>query len=183
MEEKNNKKRTIIKDIISYAIIILIVILIRVFVFAPVRVDGESMENTLIDGEVLILDKIKYKRSDIQRYDIVVIRVKDPIKNTEKRVIKRVIGLPNESIVIKDNKVYANGEELKNSFASTETANFDLEEIGFLKIPGDSYFVLGDNRAISNDSRYEEIGLIKKDQIDGKVSFRIWPINKIGVVK
>lgn len=177
MEDNRDKKRQIVKDIISYTLIVVAVILIRVFIFDPVRVDGDSMNNTLADGEILILNKIKYKRTDIKRYDVVVIKIGD------KKIIKRVIGLPNEVITIKNNKLYADGVELDNSFASTTTEDFDLSEIGLVKIPGDSYFVLGDNRSVSADSRYTDVGTIKKNLIEGKASLVIWPLKKIGTVK
>ena len=174
MSEKN---KNIIKDIISYALIILIVVVIRVFIFDPVRVDGPSMNNTLVDGEIVILNKFEYRRTDIKRYDIVVIKVDG------KQIIKRVIGLPNETIEIKDDKVYANGKELKNDCANTKTDDFDLSQIGLKKIPADSYFVLGDNREVSLDSRYTDVGTIKKDQIVGKATLIVWPFNKIKIVK
>ena len=172
-----DKTKNTIKEILSYVLIIVAVILIRIFIFDPVRVDGPSMDTTLTDGQILILNKFTYKKHNIKRYDIVVIKMDD------KKIIKRVMGLPNETITIKDNKVYANGKELKNSFASTKTDDFDMSEIGLIKIPGDSYFVLGDNREVSLDSRYSEVGTIKKEKIIGKASIRIWPFTKIGKVK
>ncbi len=172
-----DKTKNTIKEILSYVLIIVAVILVRLFIFDPVRVDGPSMDTTLTDGQILILNKFTYKKNDIHRYDIVVVKMDD------KKIIKRVIGLPNEIISIKDNKVYANGKKLKNSFASTKTDDFDLSEIGLVKIPGDSYFVLGDNREVSLDSRYPEVGTIKKEKIIGKASIRIWPFTKIGKVK
>lgn len=173
----SEKSKGIIKDILSYVLIIVAVVAIRVFIFDPVRVDGPSMDTTLTDGEIIILNKFEYRRTDIKRYDIVVVKIDG------KKIIKRVIGLPNEKIEIKDNKVYANGKELDNSFASTKTDDFDLSQIGLVKIPGDSYFVLGDNRDVSLDSRYSEVGTIKKEQIVGKAAFIIWPINKIKIIK
>lgn len=166
-----------LKDFGGYVLIILAVVIIRVFIFDPVRVDGPSMDTTLEDGEILILNKFEYRKSDIERYDVVVINVDD------KKIIKRVIGLPNETIEIKNNKVYANGKLLKNSFASTKTSDFSLSDIGLTKIPGDSYFVLGDNREVSLDSRYNEVGTIKKGQIVGKATIIVFPFTKIGIVK
>ncbi|MBR2712298.1 MAG: signal peptidase I [Bacilli bacterium] len=183
MSERN---KGILKDVISYALIILIVVVIRVFIFDPVRVDGPSMNNTLIDGDIVILNKFEYRKKDPERYDIVVIKITDPTTNSEKKIIKRVIGLPNEYIEIKDNKVYANGELLDSSFVSKDlnkSEDFKLEDLGLKKIPGDSYLVLGDNRRDSFDSRYKEVGTIKRDQIVGKAAIRIWPINKIKIIK
>lgn len=169
--------KPIIKDVISYALIIIVVILIRVFIFDPVRVDGPSMDNTLKDGQVLILNKIGYKKSDIKRYDIVVADV--TINGKEERVVKRVIGLPNETIYAKDGKVYVNNKEVDSSFTIGSTEDFELE--GFVKLEGESYFLMGDNREISYDSR--EFGPVKKNQIKGKAVLRIWPINKIKIIK
>lgn len=174
MSEKN---KSILKDILSYVLIILAVVAIRVFIFDPIRVDGPSMDKTLSNGEVVILNKYEYRKKDIKRYDIVVVKIDG------KKIIKRVIGLPNEKIEIKDNKVYANGEELDSSFASSKAKDFTMSDIGLVKIPGDSYFVMGDNRAVSLDSRYPEVGTIKKDQILGKAALIIWPVNKIKIIK
>ncbi|MBR2603673.1 MAG: signal peptidase I [Bacilli bacterium] len=176
--------KPIIKDVISYALIILAVILIRIFIFDPVRVDGPSMDDTLLDGQVLIINKIGYKKSNIKRYDIVVADVcidgKLDYENCKKeRVVKRVIGLPNETIYAKDGKVYVNDKEVDSSFTKGVTEDFTLD--GFTKLEGDSYFLMGDNREISLDSR--GFGPVKKNQIKGKASIRIWPINKIKVIK
>ena len=167
--------KPIIKDIISYLLIIVAVVLIRIFVFDPVRVDGPSMDKTLKDGQVLILNKIGYKKSKIKRYDIVVADVM--IGGKEERVVKRVIGLPNETIYAKDGKVYVNDKEVDSSFVSSETKDFTLEDIGYTKIEGNSYFLMGDNRKVSMDSR--DFGLVREDQIVGKASFIIWPFTKI----
>ena len=180
MSEKN---KSILKDILSYALIILVVVVIRVFVFDPVRVDGPSMDTTLTNGEIIILNKFEYRKKDIERYDIVVVKITEPGTNETKKIIKRVIGLPNETIEVKNNKVYADGKKLKNDFTSSKTDDWDMSEIGLKKVPGDSYLVMGDNREVSLDSRYSEVGTIKKDQIVGKASLVIWPLNKIKVIK
>ena len=180
MSEKN---KSLLKDILSYVLIILVVVAIRVFIFDPVRVDGPSMNTTLSNGEVIILNKYEYRKKDIERYDVVVIKLDG------KKIIKRVIGLPNEVIEIKDNKVYANGELLDSSFVyldentKNNPSDFKMEDIGLEKIPGNQYLVLGDNRGNSLDSRYKEVGTITKDQIVGKAAIRIWPLNKVTIIK
>ena len=173
----NDKTKNIIKDISSYVIVILIVIIIRVFIFDPVRVDGPSMDTTLKNGQILILDKMSYRKKDIKRFDIVVIKLDD------KKIIKRVIGLPNEVVEVKDNTIYINGKEINDPYASTDTDDFNMAEIGLIKIPGDSYLVMGDNREVSLDSRYAEVGTIKREKILGKATLRVWPFTKIGKVK
>ena len=179
----SERSKSILKDIISYALIILVVVTIRIFIFDPVRVDGPSMDTTLTNGEIVILNKFEYRKKDIERYDVVVIKITDPSSKETKQIIKRVIGLPNEVIEIKDNKVYADGKELDSSFTSSKSDDFDMSKIGLKKIPGDSYLVMGDNREVSLDSRYSEVGTIKKEQITGKASIVLWPLNKIKIIK
>lgn len=170
-------KNKTFKTIMSYLLIIVLVILIRIFFIDPVRVDGGSMDTTLANGQVMILNKIVYKRNDVKRYDIVVVNEGD------KSIIKRVIGLPGETIEYKDNKLYINGKETSDPYSSTETDDFSITDIGHTKIPGDCYFVMGDNRANSLDSRYPTVGVVRKNQIVGRAKLRIWPINKLGIVK
>ena len=171
-----NLKETI-KTILTYVFIIVAVIIIRVFFLDPVRVDGKSMNNTLKNGEIMLLNKIIYKRHDIKRFDIVV------IKQDDKYIIKRVMALPGETIEYKDNVLYINGEEMKDPYAYTKTDDFTIEDVGHVKVPGDTYFVMGDNRADSLDSRYPQVGVISEKQILGRAKFIIWPINRFGKVK
>ena len=170
-------KNKTFKTIMSYLLIIVLVILIRIFFIDPVRVDGGSMDTTLANGQIMILNKIVYKRNDVKRYDIVIVNEGD------KSIIKRVIGLPGETIEYKDNKLYINGKETFDPYPSTETDDFSITDIGHTKIPGDCYFVMGDNRANSLDSRYPTVGVVRKNQIVGRSKLRIWPLNKLGIVK
>ncbi len=157
-----------VKEILSYVIIIVIVLLIKHFIVTPIKVNGDSMNNTLKDKDIMILDKISYRFQDIKRFDIVV------IKKDKEYLIKRVIGLPGETVEYKNNKLYINNKNVAEKFNHEETADFILEE----KIPEGYYFVVGDNRPVSNDSRY--IGLIKEEYILGKTSFVIFPFNRFG---
>ncbi len=157
----------IIKEIIPYLIIIVVVILIRTFIITPVRVDGASMDKTLENGQILLL----YKLGNVKRYDIVVLdeEIEDEI------IIKRIIGMPNDTVEIKNGKIYVNDEEIEEEYAYGQTSDYDKITLG-----DDEYFILGDNRPISKDSRY--FGPVKKDEIIGKVIFRLWPINKFGTI-
>lgn len=172
-----DKVKVFCKNLIPYLIIVIVVVLIRCFIFTPIQVDGSSMYPTLEDNEILLLKKFD-KRYD--RFDIVVFDYKDSYgKNT--KLIKRIIGLPGESIEYKDNKLYVNGIYVREKFISTqETYDFSLKELGYNKIPEGYYFVLGDNRTNSTDSRI--IGLISKEQIDGISDFSIFPFSRFGVV-
>ena len=173
----NEKVKELIKTILTYVMIIFIVIVIRLFFVDPVRVDGHSMDTTLQNGEIMLLNKIVYRRHDIKRFDIVV------IKENNKLIIKRVIGLPNETVEYKDNVLYINGEKVDDPYPSTNTDDFTIQDIGHVKVPGDTYFVMGDNRADSLDSRYPQVGVINKSQILGRARVIIWPFNRISVVK
>lgn len=157
----------IIKEILPYVLIIIAVILIRTFIITPVRVDGASMNQTLEDGQILLL----YKLANVDYGDIVVL---DEEKEGEI-IIKRIIGMPGDTVSIKDNTVYVNGEEVEEDYAYGETS--DYEEI---TLDDDEYFILGDNRPISKDSRY--FGPVKEDEIIGKIIFRLWPFNKFGTI-
>ena len=157
----------IIKEILPYVLIIIAVILIRTFIITPVRVDGASMDQTLEDGQILLL----YKLANVDYGDIVVL---DEEKEGEI-IIKRIIGMPGDTVSIKDNTVYVNGEELEEDYAYGETSDYEEITLG-----DDEYFILGDNRPISKDSRY--FGPVKEDEIIGKVIFRLWPFNKFGTI-
>jgi len=167
----------IIKELIPYVVIILVVVLIRTFIATPVIVSGSSMDPTLKNGQVLILNKLAKK---YMRDDIVVIDAK--INGKKERIVKRVIGLPGETLEYKDGFLYINGERTHDDFVD-KTRDFTLERVtGKKKIPENYYFVMGDNRRNSLDSRDTRVGLVKKSDIIGKPILRIWPLNKMGTI-
>lgn len=159
-----------LKSLIPYLVIIVVVVVIRTFIATPVRVEGRSMVPTLNNGDILILNKLA---SNYKRFDIVV------VKAHNSKLVKRIIGLPGENIEYKDNVLYINGNKI-DDVTPEVTDDFSLEELyGIKKIPNDYYFVMGDNRDGSSDSRDYRIGLIKRENILGKTIFRIFPLNKI----
>lgn len=163
--------KKILMEVKDYVIIIVVVLLIRTFIITPAIVDGASMDNTLADGQLVMINRIVYSIKDIERLDIVVINN----EQDNDRIIKRVIGLPGETIKYQNNKLYINGKELVTDIKFEETNDFEV------KTKDDEYFVLGDNRDISKDSRM--LGNFKKEDIIGRVSLRLFPFNKIGFVK
>lgn len=177
-----------VKEIYSYIIIIIIVVLVRSFIITPVIVNGPSMEKTLYNGELLILNKLDKELNKLKRYDIVVIND----KNDNELIIKRIIGMPGDKVEYIDNKLYINDQEVEDNYGTGTTKNFSMSDIckatdkfngncNFDKIPDNYYLVLGDNREVSLDSRI--LGFISKEDIKGTTSLRLWPINKIGIVK
>lgn len=157
--------KRIIKELIPYIIIVVVVVLIRSFIATPVRVDGDSMNKTFKNGDILIL----YKLSEIKRFDVIVLHEE---KDNEK-IIKRVIGMPGDTVAIKDGEIYINDEKIDDEYAYGMTSDYDR-----ITLKSDEYFILGDNRLISKDSRY--FGPIKEKEIKGKVIFRIFPFSKFG---
>jgi signal peptidase I len=150
-------------------IAILIVIFLRSFIFATSIVDGESMDPTLENGERVIFNKAIYFIGKPDRGDIVIIQ--RPLKN----YVKRVIGLPGETIEINGYDLYINGKRYDQTFLN-EQAKMDTGNFGPIQIPEDSYFVMGDNRAISKDSR-NGLGLINEEEIIGRSEFIIFPFS------
>ena len=154
-----------IKNLIPYVLIIVIVILVRTFVMTPVRVNGPSMDNTLKNGQIMILNKLsKYKRGDIVVVDL-----------GNEKIIKRIVALPGESIYFLNGEIYINDEKFKEDYISSETLDFTK-----VFIQEDEYFVMRDNRTVSMDSR--TFGPINKSQLMGTSEFRIWPLHKFGKV-
>ncbi len=163
----------VLKNIIPYVVIVIAVVLFRIFIATPIQVVGSSMYPTLKSDEILILNKVS--KNKLKRFDIVV------IKYNSETIIKRIIGLPGEKIEYIDNVLYVNGEIVDEPFEHEDTNDFSLSEISSESVPEDSYFVVGDNRGISMDSRI--IGFIDKKDILGKASLRLFPINKLGIIK
>ena len=174
------KKKGMFKEILSwilyFAVIIGITFFIITFVGQRTKVSGHSMENTLQDKDNLIVEKVSYRFRDPKRFEIVVFPHGENVF-----YIKRIIGLPGETIQIQDGEIYINGEVLEEDFGK----EIIIEPgIAFypLTLGEDEYFVMGDNRNNSADSRVEEVGPIHKDEFIGRAWLRIWPLNKIGVL-
>ena len=169
-----------IKDMAGLVFTVVAVLFVIVYVASVQQVVGRSMEPTLKEGDILLLNKLGYRFFDIKRFDIVAVN-----SPTSKYMVKRVVGLPGEKIEYVDNVLYIDGKGYKEKFLDETviTENFSITELGYETIPEDMYLVLGDNRTNSQDSRDAKIGLVKKDDILGKNSIRIWPLNEIGIIK
>lgn len=165
-----------LKAVLSYLSIIVLVILIRLFLVTPIIVNGPSMNDTLYNNDVMILNKIGYQINGVKRFDVVVIKYGDD------HIIKRVIGLPGEIVKYKNGVLYVNGKKIDEPFIDQKTEDFSTSSL--IKngvIPVNTYFVVGDNRNNSYDSRY--IGFIKKADIMGKTNIVIFPFKHIKIIK
>lgn len=155
---------------------VLIAVLVIVFIVQPVRVEGTSMLPRLHDGERIFVNKFVYKFESINRGDIVVFWYpNDPSKS----FIKRVIGLPGETVSIRDGIVYVNGEPLDEPYLDS-SFHAQRDSLSPVYVKPHYYFVMGDNRDASNDSR--QWGLVPEKYIYGKAIFRYWPLGNVGTV-
>lgn len=176
-----NKK---LKEVLGTSLYLLVVLaatfLVVTYVGQRTKVSGSSMEPTLYDGDNLIVDKISYRFSEPERFDIIVF----PFRYAEKTYyIKRIIGLPGETVYIDtEGNIYINGELLQEGYGK-EVINDPGRAYESITLSEDEYFVMGDNRNNSSDSRDPVVGNIRRDELIGKAWMRIWPFNKIGMVK
>lgn len=168
MTKRNSN--SLVKWIKASLIAIILAIILNTFIFSSSIVEGISMEPTLIDNDRIIFNKLIYIISQPERGDIVIIKQRD------KKYIKRVIALPGETIEMSNHKLYIDSVEQPSSYVDPSdeilTGSF-----GPLKVPKEHYFVMGDNRLVSKDSR-NELGLIKRDEIIGKSEFIVSPFNR-----
>lgn len=180
-EEKEKKKRSplsyAIEVVIYIVAIIACVFWVPEYVVQRTVVNGESMENTLHSGESLLVEKVSYHFTDPSRYDIIVFYPQG--RDVDEYYVKRIYGLPGETVQIKNNDIYINGEVVADDYAKNamDDAGIAAEPI---TLADDEYFVLGDNRKVSLDSRDPDLGPIKAENIAGHVCLRILPFNKFG---
>lgn len=173
----NKVMKEMINTLVYLLFVLCVTLLLTTFVGQRTEVEGDSMQSTLMDGDNLIVDKISYRFRDPQRFDIIVF----PFQHKENTYfIKRIIGLPGETVQIdEDGNIYINGEVLQENYGKEI-----IKSAGIAKEPivlgSDEYFVMGDNRNNSTDSRTEIVGNIKREIIIGRAWVRIWPFSSFG---
>lgn len=180
-EEEVNIVKELLGMVLYIAFVILVVWFIITFVGQRTEVSGSSMYDTLEDGDNLWIDKLSYRFHDPERFDIVVF----PYHDSSVFYIKRIIGLPGETVRIEeDGTIYINDEPLEENYGyETISVNMIGRAGSNITLGEDEYFVMGDNRNDSKDSRFEEVGNIKREELEGKAVFRIWPLSKFGKVE
>lgn len=178
-----NEEKSILRELGGWLLYILFILafsyLIITYVGQRTRVDGQSMETTLSNNDNLLVDKISYRFREPKRFEIVVF----PYQYKENTFyIKRIIGLPGETVQVIDGYVYIDGELLDEHYGREV-----MQEPGIAETPitlgDDEYFVLGDNRNHSSDSRDASVGLIHRKDLLGRAWIRIWPLNRFGAIK
>lgn len=180
-------KKEVIKEIVSNVLyfggVLLVALLIVKFVVQRTEVEGKSMEPTLYNGENLMVDKLSYRFRKPKRFEVIVLK---PFENEPKTFyVKRIIALPGETIQItKDGTIYVNDEVLEEDYGKEKIKAENIgRAIDPITLGPDEYFVMGDNRNNSGDSRSKAVGNVKKSSIIGRAWLRIWPLNKFGSVK
>lgn len=175
-QEQKDQKSGLLDLVQTFAIALAICLVIYLFLIQPHRIDGSSMEPTFQHGNLILSDKISYRFNDPKRGDVIVFHAPE---TPEKDFIKRIIGLPGEHVVVKNNLVYINGIQLDETYLplNTETQGFNtIREDKEYIVPEKNYVVMGDNRKNSHDSR--AFGAINRDTIVGRVWVRYWPLNE-----
>lgn len=167
--------KTNLKELLKDILIALAIVLVISVCIKPTIVKGTSMNPTLYENNYLILNKLSYLNNEPNYGDIIVINTE---RENEKLIIKRVIGIEGDQIDINGGEVYRNGKQLDENYISEKT-----EGTYHFSVPSGKCFVLGDNRPVSLDSRSDEIGYIDKKNIVGKATLRIFPFNKMCILK
>ena len=165
---KKTLKQELIEWVVTLAIALVIAVVVRTYLFEPVRVDGNSMYPTLKHGEIMIVNKKDYAfGGEPERFDVVICHYPN---RGSTNFVKRVVGLPGDTVEVKDGFLIVNGVIYAEKFLHERTA----EDFGPVTVPEGKYFVMGDNRNNSNDSRRSEVGMLDRDYIMGKVSAVLW---------
>lgn len=183
-EEERGKRGKAVGECVSFILYLIVIVVLTFLMIRYVgqrtRVDGSSMENTLTNGDNLIVDKISYRFHEPERFDIIVF----PYQYKEDTYfIKRIIGMPGETVQITDKgEILINGEELVESYGREVIKDPGLASDP-ITLGEDEYFVMGDNRNYSKDSRFPDVGNIRQADIIGKAWLRIYPFDKIGFIR
>jgi len=184
--KKNSTSRTIVEYVVLAVVAIAVALLIQAFLVKPYRIPSESMENTLLIGDRVLVDRVSWRFSEPARQNIVVFH--SPLAGPV--LIKRIIGMPGDEISLRDGAVYINGKKLDEPYVRQlkgRPVPSDPFDNGLpwslqtpYKVPAGSYFMMGDNRIDSGDSR--EFGPVPRSQLVGKAFARYWPPGRIGGV-
>ena len=180
-KKPTNWKKELLSWIMTFVVALAIALPVRAFVFEPIRVDGQSMCDTLQDGEVMIVTKPEYLFGDPQHGDVIICEY----PGRKEKFVKRVMGIPGDVISIVDDVVYRNGEALDEPYL-TPSRNNDGFSMADFSLGEGEYFVMGDNRDNSHDSRnyysYTRPSAITRDMIIGKVRWVVFPFNSIRAI-
>ena len=181
-EENSNalSLKEVLRELIIYALIVIVCVnVVPKYVIQRTIITGRSMERSFQDGDNVLVEKLFFRFSDPERFDVVMFYpygVED-----EDYYVKRVIALPGETIQIIGDDIYIDGELLEENYGKQAITYQGIAEEP-ITLGSDEYFLMGDNRKVSFDSRYEEVGPISRDLIEGRALIRIWPLDEFGTI-
>lgn len=184
-KQLNNGIKSAMKFIALASVVMVVCLIINHFLYAPMLVRGDSMNPTLSDDDIIIIDKLAYRNDKPKRYDIAAFKYK---YDYSQLYIKRIIGMPGETIYIENNDIFILNEETGEFEELKEYYGYFVGVAEYPNCPEvtlgeDEYFVLGDNRNDSEDSRSTGVGVVNKKLLVGRACFRLWPFESIGSLK
>ena len=179
--EETTESTSVVRELLQWIVAIVLAVGIAFFVdhvlIVNAQIPSGSMENTIMTGDRIIGNRLAYIKDDPQRFDVIIFKYPD---DESQLFIKRIIGLPGETVEIHDGQIYINGSD--TPLEDVETKDYMEGTYGPYTVPEDSYFVMGDNRNNSKDSRFWVNTFVSKDEILGKASFRYWPITDFKII-
>ena len=181
-KKSRNWAKTIASNLLYLVLILVGVYLINTYVMVRTAVIGPSMSPALEADDFLIVDKLTYQFRDPRRFEVIVFRYMDDATQEQRHYIKRIIGLPGETVQIIEGVVYIDGRPLDEQYGA-ETIRQARRAAEEILLGEDEYFVLGDNRNMSSDSRDANVGNVQKSKIVGRTFLRIWPLSRFGLLQ
>lgn len=180
LDTRKRKHRRLLREIALYvALFTFCIYILPTYLIQKTFVDGPSMENSLYNGDTLLVDKVTYHFTSPKRFDVIVFYPQN--NHDSEYYVKRIIGLPGETVQIVGSTIYINNEPLEEFYGKDAISYAGLASDPIV-LGEEEYFVLGDNRTVSLDSRYVEVGKVTKESIAGRPIFRIWPLDEFGPI-
>ncbi len=180
LDTRKRKHRRLLREIALYvALFTFCIYILPTYLLQKTFVDGPSMENSLYNGDTLLVDKVTYHFTSPKRFDVIVFYPQN--NHDSEYYVKRIIGLPGETVQIVGSTIYINNEPLEEFYGKDAISYAGLASDPIV-LGEEEYFVLGDNRTVSLDSRYVEVGKVTKESIAGRPIFRIWPLDEFGPI-
>ena len=177
-KEKDSTAKELFQWLIAILAAVAIALFVDNFLIVNAQIPSGSMENTIMTGDRVVGNRLSYLTKDPERYDVIIFKYPD---DESQLFIKRIIGLPGETVEIRDGHIYIDGSS--EPLEDVETKEYMVGNYGPYTVPDGCYFVMGDNRNDSMDSRDPSVGKIKRNQIIGRAWVRIWPLSKIGILR
>ena len=177
-KEKDSTAKELFQWLIAILAAVAIALFVDNFLIVNAQIPSGSMENTIMTGDRVVGNRLSYLTKDPERYDVIIFKYPD---DESQLFIKRIIGLPGETVEIRDGHIYIDGSS--EPLEDVETKEYMVGNYGPYTVPEGCYFVMGDNRNDSMDSRDPSVGVLHKSELVGRAWVRIWPLSKFGILR